>query len=295
MSFISLEIYFCSDERTNLDRCLYNFQLFRTTCINARLNDEARRYSFNLGALAHNYPGDSRYADFGVLCVVVSFDHCFELGSDFKAHWSLTITSKPPMKIHHLSAEASTDFPTVIAALKVLGNIWRQYRQRRQMRIALCLDNLVHSGESEATKQMLEAVDGEICLQDLFHVTKKATDGLKNTHELAKNGKVDRNVFLNLLPNKIKPANFQGTSLDILFCVQVQQRIRDATSYRSPAEEGYLDRLILEGAVNMTYKGWSSSSCKGDPAALQEAKSNGNYDGCFCKSPCESVADVVPV
>jgi len=168
---------------------LYN----RSNIIEARLCDEGRRFSFNLATLAHNHPGAQKYvAKDGSQCVVVSFDHCAELGQDFGEKWSLTITSKPPFKIHHLSTESSTEFAPIIAAFKVLGKTWHTQGVNPKMKIAICLDNLTHSGESDQTTMMIEALHpwAQVCLQDLFHVTKKSEDGLKNTHELCKTGVV---------------------------------------------------------------------------------------------------------
>jgi len=66
---------------------------------------------------------------------------------------------------------------------------------------------------------------------------------------------------------------------------QVKQIIRNAYSYRSPAEEQFMDELCIDGKVPTKFEGWSALSCKNNPLALAESKANGKYDGAFCKSP----------
>ncbi len=133
--------------------------------------------------------------------VCISVDHSKTPSANFDTdQYSLTIAINGV--ISHFEIVPSTGHEHIRKALQVIG-----LREREEgARVILFLDNVPHSGNTPLIQNYMEDARAEAVVQDIFHVVKKANEGLSVTDNFFKSGEVNiHSLVLYLVP--LKPLN----------------------------------------------------------------------------------------
>ncbi len=138
---------------------------------------------------------------------VVACDHSHTPAGDFSGDAnsvSLTFTNDEG-QILHFEIVPGTGNEAILNAAESIG----QRPNVRGTKFVVSIDNMTHSGDTAFLRELMRRSGAVAVLQDLFHVYKKITSHLLNTHPDFKNGKVMivqlQFVFINLFICSLLP------------------------------------------------------------------------------------------